>query len=204
MYQHSRDALDGPQRIDTENTYSSRAGFRRLTCKPRVLLQITRHPTNTRPWRTLDRDEDANNVICDEKYVLKHKMTVIFAAIDCAPDECTSEMGSDSAKNGHTQRSKFTTIRTSLQLTKEANASEIWKSRSTPPGGPYSMSVQGKDGPYDVALFFGKVTYRIMITVGTLSHPILTGTSLVSTGACTNLIINGIPAPRLERGEWGN
>lgn len=80
------------------------------------------------------------------------------------------------------------TAHTIIDTRDKTNASASEQLRTTPPDGPYAMTVQCNDGPYDIDSFFHKETYCVRITVFISSSAIFTVVSLFSTGASSNLV----------------
>lgn len=79
-------------------------------------------------------------------------------------------------------------VEASVDLIKKTDASGSEQSPSTPLHGPYAMTIQRDDGPYDVASFFCKVTFGVRISVSISSNAMLTADSLIDTGAGPNII----------------
>lgn len=104
--------------------------------------------------------------------------------INSPPNESALElMRSNSLGEAHKHGTSVTTLETAAQITKKTDDSAIEKFQSPPPDRPYCTTILWDDGPYNVALFLCKATYRVGMKVDNSSSAMLTVASLVGSRA---------------------
>lgn len=87
-----------------------------------------------------------------------------------------------------------------MYLTNKTDVLAIYNYQLPAPDGPYTMSAQSVDGPYDLGSYFRKETHCVEISVCILSDAMLIGLSLVNVEA-RPIMVSKVSLPR---GWWNS
>lgn len=103
--------------------------------------------------------------------------------MQCPTEEVVSKvMQSHWPTKTPTCEDRNTKTKKTIDSTDKIKESVYEQLQALPPNGPYVISVQLDDGPYDVASFFRKAIYYVLISVHISPNAQLTVSILFDTG----------------------